>query len=157
MADNTATDAFLSALAEDDPAELYENAPCAYLSALPDGTIIKANATFLAWTGYDRGALVGTRRFQDLLPAGDRIFYETHVAPMLLMQGRLREISVQVISASGARLPMLLNAEVLRASGGLTAQKTADALVAAVLAFQDGQPRDDIAVVVVKAPPPSRH
>jgi phosphoserine phosphatase RsbU/P len=114
MADNTATDAFLSALAEDDPAELYENAPCAYLSALPDGTIIKANATFLAWTGYDRGALVGTRRFQDLLPAGDRIFYETHVAPMLLMQGRLREISVQVISASGARLPMLLNALVKR-------------------------------------------
>jgi phosphoserine phosphatase RsbU/P len=48
-------------------------------------------------------------------------------------------------------------AEVLRVSGGLTAQKTADALVAAVLAFQDGQPRDDIAVVVVKAPPPSRH
>ena len=112
--DSTATAAFLSALAEDDPAELYENAPCAYLSARPDGTIIKANATFLAWTGYDRDALVGTRRFQDLLPAGDRIFYETLAAPMLLMQGSLREISVQVISASGAYLPMLLNARVKR-------------------------------------------
>ncbi len=110
MPDTAATEAFLSALAEDDPAELYENAPCAYLSARPDGTITKVNETFLAWTGYDRDALVGTRRFQDLLPVGDRIFYETHVAPMLLMQGRLREISVQVITAAGPRLPMLLNA-----------------------------------------------
>jgi PAS domain S-box-containing protein len=79
--------AFYSALADDDPAELYENAPCGYLSALPDGTIIKANATFLTWTGYHREKLVGSRRFQDLLATGDRIFYETHAAPMLFRQG----------------------------------------------------------------------
>ncbi len=47
-------------------------------------------------------------------------------------------------------------AEVCRASGGLTAQKTADALVAAVLAFQDGRPRDDIAVVAISSPAPGR-
>jgi serine/threonine-protein kinase RsbW len=52
-----------------------------------DGTIIKANATFLTWTGYHRQKLVGSRRFQDLLATGDRIFYETHAAPMLFMQG----------------------------------------------------------------------
>lgn len=57
MADTAATDAFLSALAEDDPAELYENAPCAYLSARPDGTITKVNGTFLAWTGRPRPAV----------------------------------------------------------------------------------------------------
>jgi sigma-B regulation protein RsbU (phosphoserine phosphatase) len=105
-----ASDAFYTALADDDPAELYDNAPCGYLSTLPDGTIIKANATFLAWTGYHRDALIGRRRFQDLLAIGDRIFYQTHAAPLLLMQGMLREISVQVISASGSRLPMLMNA-----------------------------------------------
>jgi len=105
-----ASDAFYAALADDDPAELYDNAPCGYLSTLPDGTIVKANATFLAWTGYDRGALVGRRRFQDLLAVGDRIFYQTHGAPMLMMQGMLREIAVQVIDASGSRLPMLMNA-----------------------------------------------
>jgi len=82
--------AFYSALADDDPAELYDNAPCGYLSALPDGTIIKANATFLTWTGYERDKLVGRRRFQELLATGDRIFYETHAAPMLFMQGMLR-------------------------------------------------------------------
>jgi sigma-B regulation protein RsbU (phosphoserine phosphatase) len=113
-----ASDAFYSALAEDDPAELYDNAPCGYLSTLPDGTIIKANATFLAWTGYDRDALIGRRRFQDLLAAGDRIFYQTHAAPMLLMQGMLREIAVQVIGVSGSRLPLLMNSLLKRGEDG---------------------------------------
>ncbi|MGH3421155.1 MAG: PP2C family protein-serine/threonine phosphatase [Streptosporangiaceae bacterium] len=44
-------------------------------------------------------------------------------------------------------------AEVLGACAGLTAQAVADAVVGAALACQDGQPRDDIAVVVVKVPP----
>jgi sigma-B regulation protein RsbU (phosphoserine phosphatase) len=113
-----AKDAFYAALADDDPAELYDNAPCGYLSTLPDGTIIKANATFLAWIGYDRDALIGRRRFQDLLAVGDRIFYQTHAAPMLLLQGMLREIAVQVISASGSRLPMLMNALLKRGDDG---------------------------------------
>ena len=118
MSHDLASDAFYAALADDDPAELYDNAPCGYLSTLPDGTIIKANATFLAWTGYDRDALVGRRRFQDLLAIGDRIFYQTHAAPMLLMQGMLREIAVQVIDASGARRPMLMNALLKRDESG---------------------------------------
>jgi phosphoserine phosphatase RsbU/P len=112
------TAAFYAALADDDPAELYDNAPCGYLSTLPDGTIVKANATFLAWTGYDRDALVGKRRFQDLLAPGDRIFYQTHAAPMLLMQGMLREIAVQVTGAAGARLPVLMNALLKRDEDG---------------------------------------
>ena len=118
VSDDDATAAFYSALAEDDPAELYDNAPCGYLSALPDGTIIKANATFLTWTGYDRDKLVGQRRFQDLLTIGDRIFYETHAAPMLFLQGMLREIAVEVIGASGLRLPMLVNALLKRDDDG---------------------------------------
>jgi sigma-B regulation protein RsbU (phosphoserine phosphatase) len=112
------TEAFYAALTEDNPAELYDNAPCGYLSTLPDGTIVKANATFLAWTGYQRDDLVGRHRFQDLLAPGDRIFYQTHAAPMLLMQGMLREIAVQLVGATGARLPLLMNAQLKRGEDG---------------------------------------
>ncbi len=107
---------FLGALLDDDPIELYENAPCGYLSTLPDGTIVKANQTFLAWTGFDRDELVGRRRLQELFPVGDRIFYETHWAPLLRMQGTVREIAVELIGRDGGRLPVLTNA-VLKRNG----------------------------------------
>ncbi len=103
-------EAFYAALLDDDPVELYENAPCGYLSTLPDGTIIKANTTFFLWTGYDRAGLVGAKRFQDILRVGDRIFYETHVAPMLRMQGSAREIAVTIHLSDGSELPVLANA-----------------------------------------------
>src|SRR5687768_1866679 len=99
-----------NALLEDDPEDLYEHAPCGYLSLLPDGTIGKVNATFLSWTGYSRDALVGQRRFIELLNVGGRIFYETHFQPLLRMQGFVREIAFELACASGARLPVLVNA-----------------------------------------------
>jgi sigma-B regulation protein RsbU (phosphoserine phosphatase) len=102
-------EAFYTALLDDDPVELYENAPCGYLSTLPDGTIIKANATFLTWTGFERAEIVGRARFQNLLAPGDRIFYETHYAPLLRLQGSVREIAVELRLPDGRRLPVLAN------------------------------------------------
>ena len=110
-------DGFYAALLEDDPEELYDNAPCGYLSTRPDGTIAKVNATLLTWTGYDRGEVLG-RRFQELLPAGDRMFYETHFAPLLRMQGHVREIAVQLVCRDGRRLPVLVNSVLKRDAAG---------------------------------------
>jgi sigma-B regulation protein RsbU (phosphoserine phosphatase) len=111
-------DAFYAALLDDDPTELYENAPCGYLSTLLDGTIIKANGTFFTWTGYRRDDVIARQRFQDLLAPGDRIFYETHYAPLLRMQGSVREIAVDLRLPGGQRLPVLANAVLGRDSAG---------------------------------------
>ena len=89
--------------------ELYEEAPCGYLTTRPDGTIVRVNGTFLRWTGHTREALVG-RRFQDLLTGGGRIYHETHYAPLLRMQGRVREIALDIVRADGSRMPALVNA-----------------------------------------------
>lgn len=112
------TDEFYEALLDDNPLDLYENAPCGYLSTSPDGTIVKVNQTFLSWTGYGRSDLVGRRRLADVLTVGGRIFYETHVAPMLRMQGRARELAVEIRSADGSRLPVLMNAALRRDADG---------------------------------------
>jgi sigma-B regulation protein RsbU (phosphoserine phosphatase) len=45
--------AFEKAVLEDDPALLYEQAPCGYLSTTPDGRIVKVNATFCTWLGRE--------------------------------------------------------------------------------------------------------
>jgi sigma-B regulation protein RsbU (phosphoserine phosphatase) len=103
-------DGFIEALLDDDAELLYERAPCGYLSTTPDGTVIKANATFLAFSGYAREDLVGRRRFAELLAAGGRIYHETHLAPMLQMHGAAREIALELVRADGTRLPALVNA-----------------------------------------------
>lgn len=98
--------------------DLYENAPCGYISALPDGTIVRVNQTFLTWTGHRREDLVGRRRFQDLLTAGGRIFHETHYAPLLRLQGAVREIAVDIVCPDGRRLPALINSVLKRDEDG---------------------------------------
>jgi serine/threonine-protein kinase RsbW len=105
-------------LPEDSAEELYEDAPCGYLSTLPDGEIVKVNATFLRWTEFRREELVGRRRFQDLLTGGGRIYHETHYAPLLRMQGEVHEIALDVVCASGRRLPVLVNAALKRDAVG---------------------------------------
>jgi phosphoserine phosphatase RsbU/P len=103
---------------EESAEELLEDAPCGYLSAAPDGTLLRVNRTFLRWTGYEREELVGVKRFQDLLSVGGRIYHETHYAPMLRMQGIVREIAVDIVAADGRRLPVLVNSVLHRDAGG---------------------------------------
>ncbi|MDQ3616771.1 MAG: SpoIIE family protein phosphatase [Actinomycetota bacterium] len=102
----------------DDPEELYQRAPCGYLSTLPRGEIVKVNDTFLTWTGFQRGDLVGLRSFVSLLSPGGRLYHETHYAPLLQMQGQVREVALEVIRADGARLPVLVNAVLERDDSG---------------------------------------
>ena len=103
---------------EESAEDLYENAPCGYLSAAPDGTIVRVNDTFLRWTGFAREELVEARRFQDLLTAGGRIYHETHFAPLLRMQGAVREIALEIARPDGSRLPVLVNSELKRDADG---------------------------------------
>jgi PAS domain S-box-containing protein len=103
---------------EESAEELFEHAPCGYLTTRADGTIVRVNRTFEEWTGLRREDLLGKRRFQDLLTAGGRIYHETHFAPLLHMQGSAREIALDVVRADGTRLPALVNSVVREDAGG---------------------------------------
>lgn len=100
------------AFLEESPEDLYENAPCGYLSTLLDGTIVRVNRTFLEWTGYAREAVAGQKRFAELLTVGGRIYYETHYAPLLQMQGNVRELAMDVVCSDGTLLPVLVSSAV---------------------------------------------
>ena len=105
-------------LLQESAEDLYENAPCGYLSTLPDGQIIKVNGTLLSWLGYARDELAGRRRFADLLTAGGRIYHETHFAPLLAMQGQIRGVALDLTAADGTRLPVLVTSVVRSGPGG---------------------------------------
>jgi sigma-B regulation protein RsbU (phosphoserine phosphatase) len=96
-------------LLEDTAEDLFEEAPCGYLSTRLDGTIIQVNRTFESWTGRSRAELLDKTRLQDLLSPGGRIYWETHCAPLLRMQGSVREIAVEITRADGSLLPALIN------------------------------------------------
>jgi phosphoserine phosphatase RsbU/P len=95
----------------DSAEDLYENAPCGYIVARPDRSVISVNATLSAWLGHERNRLTG-KPFTDLLAVGSRIHYETHFAPLLQLQGRLTGITVDLVTAQGERLPVFLAANV---------------------------------------------
>ncbi len=118
MATSEATQAFQQALLDDDPAALYDKAPCGYLSTAPDGTIVKVNHTFQTWTGYAAQDLVGRRRLVDLLAPGGRIYHETHISPMLHVLGEVKEIALEIVKADGGRMPVLVNAMLDRSMDG---------------------------------------
>ncbi|NSL43891.1 PP2C family protein-serine/threonine phosphatase [Streptomyces sp. 8P21H-1] len=111
-------DATFAALLEDSAEELYESAPCGYLSTLMDGTIARINGTLLGWLGLEPEAVVGRTRFSDLLTAGGRLYHETHFAPLLRMQGEVRGIALDIRQADGGRLPVLVTSVVKYGSTG---------------------------------------
>lgn len=102
---------------EDDSNELYEHAPCGYLSMLPDGTIVRVNQTLLTWLIMTRDEVVGSR-FQDLLTMPGRIFHDTHYMPLLTMQGCAREIAFDLKPSSGPPIPTIVTSVSKRDDAG---------------------------------------
>lgn len=95
-----------------DPAdrELFDSEACGLLTTASDGLILKVNRTFCEWVGRERVELVGLVTVQGLLTMGGRIFHQTHLAPLLLIQGSVTEVKLEVIHKDGRRLPMIWNA-----------------------------------------------
>jgi phosphoserine phosphatase RsbU/P len=128
-------EAFREALKREDAEAIYQHAPCGYLSTTPDGTLVKVNETFLRWTGHSHDDLVGRRSFSSLLTAGGRIYHDTHYAPMLRLQGSVREIALDVVCADGSRLPVLANA-------ALESDETGEPRVVRVVLFDATERRE---------------
>ena len=94
---------------EEDLEDLYENAPCGYLSLRTDGRIAKANQTFCQWTGYAPDDLIG-KRLHDFMDIPGRVLYETHFAPLLVMHGFFNELALDLVKKNGEPFPVLINA-----------------------------------------------
>ncbi len=93
----------------DDFEDIFENAPCGYVTLQTNGRIERVNKTLLGWTGYASGQMTG-KRFSDFLNMAGRIYYETHIAPLLRMQGFFNEFAIDMVTADGQPLQMIANA-----------------------------------------------
>lgn len=106
-----------SAPPTEDLEDLYESAPCGYLSLGPDGRIVKANRTVADWLGLPASELVG-KPVHEFLGFGARIAFETHIAPLLRMQGHVHEVALDLLTASAEKVPTIGNAAEKRDADG---------------------------------------
>lgn len=95
---------------EESVEDLYENAPCGYISFLTDGTIYRINKTLLQLLDYkDKKEVVQVKKIQDLFRIGGKIYFETHFFPLIKMQGFVKEINFDLLRKDGSFFPALLN------------------------------------------------
>lgn len=133
---------------------LYRDAPFGYLVTDESDIVVRVNTTLLALGGFDESSVVGSP-LRDLLAPGSQLLYETRHLPVLRLQGHSTEVFLQLSTASGPTLPVLLNAAVV--AGGtevlvgildasnrvsyerqlLTTQRTAEDLAARVTVLQN--------------------
>jgi len=97
--------------------DLFENAPCGLLLTAADDSVTHVNQTFLDWTGYSRGALIG-RDFHTLLDAGSAAFYATRYQAELWVRGEAREVALTLVRADGSAMPILVNSQLVVSDAG---------------------------------------
>jgi PAS domain S-box-containing protein len=91
--------------------DLYQNAPCGYFSMLPGGMIISINNTLLKWLDYKREEVVYEMMLQDLLRAGGKIYFQTHLMPILQIEKEVSEINMELRGRGSIKIPALINAK----------------------------------------------
>ncbi len=73
------------------------------------GLITTINATAEQHLGYASGELT-EQPFSRLLTVAGRLFYQTHFYPLVNLHGRVDEAALTLMSRTGKRVPILLNA-----------------------------------------------
>jgi signal transduction histidine kinase/ActR/RegA family two-component response regulator len=91
-------------------ADAYDLAACGLMTTLGNGTVVRVNATFCQWVGYEPSELVELRRLQDFLTIGGKVFQQTHWAPLLQLQRSVAEVKLDVKRRDETLIPMLINA-----------------------------------------------
>jgi signal transduction histidine kinase len=96
-------------ITDEETTDLIDRIPCGFVSFADDGTVCAVNATLLEMLGLERQAVVG-RHLEQMLTVGSRIFYQTHLFPMLRMHGHAEEIFIMLRASDGQDEAALLNA-----------------------------------------------
>ena len=95
---------------EQEANQFFEESFSGFLIADEKNRIIRSNQRVSDWLGITPEE-IKSKKFSDLLSIGSKIYFETHLSPLLKMQGYFEEILVELSGATGKRLKVLINAK----------------------------------------------
>ena len=90
--------------------QFFEESFSGFLIADEKNRIIRSNKRVTDWLGISPEDIKG-KKISDLLSIGSKIYFETHLSPLLKMQGYFEEILIELSGAAGKRLKILINAK----------------------------------------------
>jgi len=89
--------------------DLLRDAPCGIAVTSADGRLLFVNETLARWSGRAVSECVGVLSLRHLLTRAGQLYHETHIAPMMRIQGFVREISCHIDSVGRNPMPVLLS------------------------------------------------
>ncbi len=92
--------------------DLYDNAPCGYLSVDHTIFIVNVNQTLLSWLGYSREELIGKFQFQDLLaPESKKKFMEGFERDFqeYKEKGSVNNLEFEFLRKDGSSMEVIVN------------------------------------------------
>ncbi len=89
--------------------DFFAHSLSGHVIADAEGKILRINQRLADWLGCEVSAAAG-QRFSDLLTVGGKIYYETHLWPLLRMQGFFEEVALELGCANNQKLQVLVNA-----------------------------------------------
>ena len=92
--------------------ELFEYAPCSFITVASNGEIINANKAFSLLTGYSHAEILESMQFSDFLAAAQKIYFQTHFTPLLELQGSVNEIAFDIRCRDQTLTSVLVNATI---------------------------------------------
>lgn len=88
--------------------QFFEESFSGFLIADEKNRIVRSNNRVLNWLGISREEITG-KKFSDLLSIGSKIYFETHLSPLLKMQGYFDEILIELSATSVKKVKIFIN------------------------------------------------
>jgi PAS domain S-box-containing protein len=91
----------------------FDILPCGNIFVSGKGKIEEVNQFVCNLTGYSKSELRNNKSIFDLFTIGSKIYYETHLVPIVKFQGYANETYFSFLSKDGKNIPVLMNAQIL--------------------------------------------
>jgi PAS domain S-box-containing protein len=89
--------------------QLLNNLPCGYIITSNEGLILYANQFILNLLQKENRSVVGKQNIKVLFSDGVKIYFETHLQPILNRTGKLESISLEVVRSDDTLVAVLVN------------------------------------------------